>query len=438
MCRITKAAHNMPGGRSRSAGVLRSCFLVATLTSGAAGCGTNDAVADESVADANDHVRDDVRPQTAVAYEPDLRSTNFMYDRQGPYNFTFGDFVGDRRAEMVIYVSSGSNSTSASGYLISVLNNEFNPTVFATLHVLTSERIEKVFALHISTDKALKQDLCTISDYGYLRCFRINASTRTFTLDLIQTLPSGWSVSSKLAVGDFTGRGDQQVIVYDYASSRPPQIFEFQPGAGEMVLSTATNLGNLTGFNWTGGVQIFVANIFNRTNDVALHPKDDLIIFNETTRQIAGYTSAADPAVPGQSTFWWWYTTPGGFVGPDEEVMIGDLDGDNLDDITLHDVMTGALRFFAPDAPDAVGNLTPKPTNRGQLPSPGERARLVWTKLAFWNEAGNSLARDDAMYYFIDSASLSRIDARWDGRSKTYWWAFTKPATSVAHAAGWY
>jgi len=361
-------------------------------------------------------------------------STNFQYEMGGSaYRFKLGDATGDGLAELILYGKTEAptgdlNVSQPSGYYISVLTNDYAMRKIAGTSVYSpGESPTTVFTMHKTS--GARESVCAFTNFGNLRCYGVSPYSASLVLESSQALPAGWTTGSKVAVGDFNGTGQDQVLVYSPWDGSSMHVFQFN-GWG-FAESSESSLGNLTGLSWPGGIQVFVANVQNNADDGGR--RDDVVLFNQTSGQIAAVVSHRDPSAYGKSTFWWWYTSPP-MVASNEELTVPDLDGDGLEDIAIHGVDTGALQFFW-SQPDATGRPIPKVQARGQLSTDGP-SRLVWGLMkSFPGEAGNTNTRDDAFYYEQTSGVLERFDARWDGAARTYWWAYNKGAADVVAAA---
>jgi hypothetical protein len=116
-----------------------------------------------------------------------------------------------------------------------------------------------------------------------------------------------------------------------------------------------------------------------------------------------------------RTTMWWWFTM-GSFIGPNEEVIVGDFNGDGAADILVYTPSTGQLRsfiiqagFFVQNQAFSMGNIAP--------------ANLVNKQLRA-GEFGQALGQTDLLVFDPTTGQVSRFDAVNYGGNPTFWWAF--------------
>jgi hypothetical protein len=221
-----------------------------------------------------------------------------------------------------------------------------------------------------------------------------------------------WPAWHKVAVGDFDGDGADELFTYDPTNGGSGQVWEYRVNQG-FAAKPNFALGNLSGFNWPGGVHFFVGNMADGLDG----KRDDLIALNLGSRQFAHYRSVK-PGWSEPSTFWWMYTAFD-YLGPNDELTVADADGDGFEDAIVHDTVTGSTRFYDADWP-VNGGLAALPVAQGNLFQGNELNRLYW---------GNSPnKRDDAFIYRPGADELLRyFGADPAGQAKTYWWHYTTP-----------
>ncbi|MCB9235592.1 MAG: VCBS repeat-containing protein [Bacteroidia bacterium] len=217
--------------------------------------------------------------------------------------------------------------------------------------------------------------------------------------------------SQEPLVGDFTGDGADDILVYD-------------PGRGtlELWIRTGTNvffqkatnfkLGNLEGKDLRNR-QIYVGDFGQEEG------RADLLIVNRANGQIDRYDSVTEN---GEVKFWWAFTTQAGFLGNAEQLAVGNLTGGIHDEVMI--INGTQYKFFQAE----FENNALKPIPELQAGNLAGKTGLFpqFGRFATWdNERGAH--RDDLVMHNFSTNSFQQFDARFDpGQSKdTYWWAYS-------------
>jgi hypothetical protein len=288
---------------------------------------------------------------------------------------------------------------------------------------------EKTGILHFYSHRPIKRVLtgdfhgerydqtCVLTDDNALACFGTSPDRRELWWWFTQGTFFGDNEDT--IVGDFDGDGRDDVLVYPRAGG-PFRMYSIK---GDFFFdpTPAFRQGNLEGVD-EPGMQV-------RAGDFNADGRDDLLVVNPWG-QILYYGSVHDGT---HNTFWWAFTTVGGFAGEDDQVTVARIDNNDTDDVVLHNRVTGATRFYRMEWADGY---LPRITNvsTGQIHSGGN-------SLLFWGFMHGRLGepgadyRDDAMVYDLAWNMFVRSDARWDGSKLTYWWAYTQFAPN--NHTGW-
>ena len=222
-----------------------------------------------------------------------------------------------------------------------------------------------------------------------------------------------------LVVSDYDGDGRDDVLVY----SRAGQPFRMYSVKGDFFFepTPAFAQGNLESAVGRG-MRI-------RAGDFNGDGRADILAVNRH-RQLIRYDSVFDGT---NQTFWWAFTSVGGFAGEDDHVSVARINADAVDDVVLHNWKNGATRFYHLEWADGyLPSVAGVPT--GQI-DVGDNRLLFWGFMhSGLNEPG-AVYRDDAMVYVLGADMFVRSDARWDGGTLTYWWAYTQHAPN--NHQGW-
>jgi hypothetical protein len=320
-----------------------------------------------------------------------------------PQNLLLADVNADGITDFLQY---SSNKLFAS-------KTDFNKT--GILHLYLRRPIKRVLTGDFHGDR--NNQICAILDDNSMQCYGI--STDRTALWWWFTQGSFVADNEDAIVGDFDGDGRDDVLVYP-RSGGAFRLYSVK-GSAFFAATPSYSQGNLSGVN-ASGMQV-------RAGDFNGDGRDDVMIVNPS-RQILYYGSVFDGT---NNTFWWAFTTNGGFVGSNDQVTVARIDDDARDDVVLHDRVSGATRFYRMQY--ASGNL-PAITNvtTGQI-SPVGNSQIFWGYMhgpLFETGAAN---RDDALVYDQTRNMFVRSDARWSGSQLTYWWAYTQYAPN--NHTGW-
>lgn len=247
----------------------------------------------------------------------------------------------------------------------------------------------------------------------------------TYAIDNQSPQPSIIARGEEVIVGDFDGDGADEILVHNVTngtlriySRNDAGYFDQKPFAP----------GNLSTANLVG--TCILAGTFGQTAQ-----RDDLLVVDYQAGQISRFDSATDST--GATTFWWAFTTEGGVVSRDDQVVVANIDGGPTEGIVIHNIVTGAYRLYR--AEYGTGDLVGVPdVSLGQLPVIGNSilasARLKEADKR--SEPGGS-TRHDFLLFDRDARQVTRTDGRYDpARSQfTYWYAYTNPTPS--YHQGW-
>lgn len=249
---------------------------------------------------------------------------------------------------------------------------------------------------------------CAVLDDGSMACYGISPDRHALWWWFTQG--SIAAANEDTIVGDFDADGRDDVLVYNRTNGSM-RMYSMK-GDYFFQLMPRFSLGNLTGAAVPG--MRFRAGDFNGDG------RDDLMAVNGAG-QLISYFGVDDGT---NNTFWWAFTSAGGFVGPDDQIMAARVDSGAADDIVLRNKKTGATRFHRMEYnggwPPALAVGT------GQI-NLDPNSLIAFAPLrGVLGESGGS-TRDDAMVFLLGPVGgLVRSDARWSGSAYTYWWAFTQ------------
>ena len=317
-----------------------------------------------------------------------------------PQNLTLADVDADGRSD---FIQTASNK-------LFVSKTNFEKT--GITHLYAHRPIKRVLTGDFHGDRY--DQTCTITDDNALICYGI--STDRHELWWWFTQGSFLADDEDAIVGDYDADGRDDVLVY----SRTGGAFRMYSVKGDAFFAATPkfNQGNLAG---SVGVGIQV-----RAGDFNGDGRDDILLVNRFG-QILSFTSVFDGNA---NTFWWGFTTVG-LVSTDDQVTVARVDDNAVDDVVLHNRVTGATRFHRLQW-DGTGGLPRLSISTGQI-SPSGNTVLFWGFMHGDSTEPGNRNRDDAMVY--DRGSFVRSDARWDGAQLTYWWAYTQAAPN--NQAGW-
>lgn len=318
-----------------------------------------------------------------------------------PQNLILADVDGDGYSDFVQYASNK----------LFVSKTDFART--GVLHLYTGRPIKRVLTGDFHGDKY--DQTCVITDDNALACYGIGANKRELWWWFTQGAFVG--DNEDFIIGDYDGDGRDDILVYPRAggalrmySMKGDYFFAAMPKFSQ---------GNMAG---TGtGMQL-------RAGDFNGDGRDDIMVVNPA-RQVLYYASVFDGT---NNTFWWAFTSNGGFVGVDEQVTVARVDDNAVDDIALHNRVTGATRFhrmeYGNGSPPALAVTT------GQIGAMAN-SQLFWGFMHGSLPEAGGYTRDDAMVYDQNWNQIVRSDARWDGSKLTYWWNYTQWAPN--NHTGW-
>ncbi len=226
-------------------------------------------------------------------------------------------------------------------------------------------------------------------------------------------------------VGDFDGDGADDILIHNPKSGELRMYSRMQTGYFDPMPGFV--LGNLSTANLVG-TQI-LAGEFGQVVG-----RDDLLVIDRQTGQVSRYDSVTDNT--GAKTFWWAFTTNGGVVSANDQVVIANTEGGATDSIVIRNLSTGTYRMCK--AEYGNGNLVGvSGVALGQLPVKADHAVIASARLKeaeLRSESGGT-ARHDFLFFDIDTGQVTRTDGRYDGSQFTYWWAYDRPTPT--YNQGW-
>jgi hypothetical protein len=245
-----------------------------------------------------------------------------------------------------------------------------------------------------------KDEVCVVAN-GQLRCYAYAAGgTLTQTSNQINFI----SADEEIMVGDFDADGLADLLLY--APSTGALRMYRRPAGGTFTAMANFTLGNLASVDLRNK-QIRIGNFGQGSS------QSDLVFLNAATGQVHMYHCVKSG---GNITFWWAFRTSTGQVGANEEFTVANVNGDNTEDVVLHDRVTGAYRFFHPTYLN--GRLRPLDNVAQGALSAAAGAQLLWGRFF---PAGSDVAplRDDALVYITGPRSVNVVDARQSSGSST-------------------
>lgn len=348
-----------------------------------------------------------VLPAPAIAAQPagntGKRTRGSNSQLTIPQNLLLADVNADGASDFLQFASNK----------IFVSKTDYEKT--GILHLYLNRPIKRVLTGDFHGDGG--DQVCAVTDDNALQCFGISADRHELWWWFTQGAFFGDNEDT--IVADFDGDGRDDVLVYPRGGG-PYRMYSVK-GDFFFAATPAFNQGNLEGAV-AAGMQV-------RAGDFNGDGRADVMIVNQFG-QVLYYASVNDGT---NNTFWWAFTTNGGFVGGDDQVTVARIDDNLNDDVVLRNRLTGATRFYRMEW---TGGPLPAILNipRGQL-------NVAGNSLLFWgymhgalNEPGVNY-RDDAMVYDLNTNMFIRSDARWSGSSLTYWWVYTQFAPN--NHTGW-
>ncbi|WNG59862.1 VCBS repeat-containing protein [Archangium gephyra] len=319
-----------------------------------------------------------------------------------PQNLQLADIDADGFSD---FVQFSSNKLFAS-------KTDFNKT--GILHLYANRPIKRVLLGDFSGSGS--DQTCVIIDDNALACYGVSTDRSELWWWFTQGTILGDNEDA--IVADFDNDGRDDVLVYPRGggayrmySVKGSYFFNPTPSFSPGNLGTATS-----------GLQL-------RAGDFNGDGRDDLMVINGS-RQVLYYTSVWDGT---SHTFWWAFTSVGGFVGVDDQVTVARIDNNATDDIVLRNKVTGATRFhrmeYNSGSPPAITS-----PGLGQISTAGN-SQIFWGYMHGSLSETGAYWRDDAMVYEQGWNGFVRADARWDGSQLTYWWAYTQSAPN--NHTGW-
>ncbi len=208
-------------------------------------------------------------------------------------------------------------------------------------------------------------------------------------------------------MGDFDGDGYDEVITYDRATGGSARVWSFDRRTGKFY-ERPEILGNLAGwqgFSGGGGALMFAGNFNDNDGFVRL---DDLLVYNETTKQILVLEGRRPGGAYARLWVWYWSVLD---VQPYEELSVATFasSASGFDNIVISawtGQSAGTIRAYS-----AAWPLTYLPSYQGQIIfRPRDNfagdVHLVWGDLGAWDPT-----RDDAIQFIPGKGLYYGFDA---------------------------
>jgi FG-GAP repeat len=364
-------------------------------------------------------------------------------------NLLLADVDGDGRSDLIGFTQN------QYGWEISVGSADYTNARKAIydIHLAphpewTNIYIDQIFTGHF--DRTDRESICfrgrnqSHTDWYYqsIYCFLVSGSTLTPTTS--EPSPWTWDPGDATVVGDFDGDGYDELMTYTPSNGSNLEIYQYNRGTPYYGFwNLDWDRGNLNAFSWAGGVEIYAGDFADFASDGSAR-RDDLLIFNKTTKQVARFDARV---WAGRPTFWWAFTSGGGAIGSTEEIGVADADGNGFEDLIPHDTATGTFRFQSMTSA-ALPALAWRQPEAGQLPtftsSPTESHAYWGVMKSFPGEGGGTNLRDDSFVYVNAWDAYVRNDARYCapgacGTSygyRTYWYYYSASVAAIKSALG--
>lgn len=257
-----------------------------------------------------------------------------------------------------------------------------------------------------------KDTVCTILDDNTVRCYQASPDNTELYFWFSQGNPIA---------------NDEDIIVADYDGNGRDDLMLYRKTTGNIRFLQVSPTKGLTNLPMKLGGLAYAAkhNMQFRAGRFNSDLRHDLIA-------IAGDRSVRRfdaKKVDGKLTFNMVFATAPNAFKSTEEVTVGRVTNDAIDDIVLHDTDSGAFRFRR--AQLSGSQLKTLTAEQGQL----------WVQpnsQVFWVRNRGTLDfsyRDDALVLRSTDRAVKHSHARWTGSEHTYWYSHTHAAPS--NDKGW-
>ena len=325
-----------------------------------------------------------------------------------PRNLYLADVNGDGRTDFL----------QRAGTRIFAYETDFDKT--GILHEYVSSPVRRLVTgdfLGAGYDQTV-----ALTTSGKLLAFQTGTeagSTRSELRDWFQQ-DAFFSTLSDTIVADYNGDGRSDILVYN-RSSGDMRFYTLDAGSNSRFVSMpGFSIGNLERAE-RAGTKI-------RAGDVDGDSRADIVTVN-SSGQVSYFHSVWTGS---QDTFWWAWTSAGGFVSSDDQIQLARIDDNLGQDLVLHNSSTGETRFHKMQ----FGNGRPPvlPVTTGQIQEHSNSSIYFANFKDPRPEPGGTL-REDSISFYSNGNRYRRVDARWDGTSPTYWWAYTQ--NTPRNDTGW-
>jgi C1A family cysteine protease len=117
-------------------------------------------------------------------------------------------------------------------------------------------------------------------------------------------------------------------------------------------------------------------------------------------------------------SLWWWFTQPN-FIQDNEDFVVGDFDGDNADEILVHNPQTGRIRFYKIGTTGVFQDFNKY--TLGNL-----EGRNLVNKKILKGEFGETNCRIDLLVVDYEARQIHLFVTALEGNGNfTFWWGFT-------------
>lgn len=342
---------------------------------------------------------------------PELGMVAQEVTRAAPNNLHLADVDGDSVAEFL----------QVSGNKLFVFTADF--VAKGRYHLYTAARIRRVITGNF-TGSGRQNVLAVLSD-GTTALHDLGSKLPTPPVDehALAALSSQASFigdREQAVVGAFDGTGRDNILVYNPRNGGV-RLYTHDAATRRFVAHPDFALGNLTGVGT--GLQLHAGRF--RVDS----PRDHLVVLRPGG-QLAAYDAVTDGA--GKVTFWWAFTTYGGQVASDEDVLVANVTGARAS-LVLHSRTTGRNRMFERDliSSSTYSLRAVTGVDQGQIDQITPGTQLIFAKLKVSSELGAQ--RDDVLTFYT-SGGYTRVDSRASGSTLTYWWAYTKAIPQLHQA----
>lgn len=304
-----------------------------------------------------------------------------------PRRMIFGDFDGDRRADVLQW----------QGGRMILTRLDFDRTELA--HLFLPFDIDRVIVGDFIG--AGWDQICVIAGAS-VHCYGIDPS-QDDQLRFWFKAPRSISPQEDIIVGDFDGDDRDELFLYNSTN-------------GAMRLIEQSGSGFTQPTHWTRGnlSRVAVAGVQFRAGDYNGDGRTDLIA-RKSNGQLEFFASAVPSA--GGNTFWWHFTTVGNFIPSGRNFFLARVDDNMKADVVIHDPTTGEMRAHQSSYNNGRPPLLDSPLETTRVSA--NTTLVMVASHAFRNEPG-AQTRDDVILYDADNTILYSYEARYSTSAQDY------------------